>query len=159
MVAVITEILTGTVTAGPVMSRPSNGKLLHITMFPRPLPYPRARRPVRRDEGDEPCPRFGSDRSIVLFFTVPGVVRALGHVPVFAPCDPGTFAIDPARLESVITDRTSAVIVIHPSASRRQSIKRPDLPSPRNSPYRGRIPVDRRDSAPKTSVHSAMRPA
>lgn len=48
------------------------------------------------------------------FFTIPDVVAACGFVPVFAPCDPGTYAIDPERLAACLSPRTSAVVVIDP---------------------------------------------
>ncbi|HOA13404.1 MAG TPA: aminotransferase class I/II-fold pyridoxal phosphate-dependent enzyme [Myxococcota bacterium] len=115
MVAVITEILTGTVTAGPG----------DVAAFEREIAsYHNVSQAVAVSSGRAAqcavmkAMNLAPGSEVIVpsysFFTVPGVVRALGHVPVFAPCDPGTFAIDPARLESVITDRTSAVIVIHP---------------------------------------------
>jgi dTDP-4-amino-4,6-dideoxygalactose transaminase len=48
------------------------------------------------------------------FFTIPEVVKACGHTPVFAPCHPLNYALDPGKLETFITPRTAAVIVIHP---------------------------------------------
>ncbi|NOZ02970.1 MAG: aminotransferase class I/II-fold pyridoxal phosphate-dependent enzyme, partial [Deltaproteobacteria bacterium] len=48
------------------------------------------------------------------FFTIPQIVRAAGHVPVFARCHPFDYAIDPAALEDAFSDRTAAVIVEHP---------------------------------------------
>lgn len=41
------------------------------------------------------------------------VVRYLGADPVFVDIDPATFNIDPARIESVITPRTKAIIPVH----------------------------------------------
>jgi perosamine synthetase len=40
-------------------------------------------------------------------------VRYVGAEPVFADCDPGTWTIDPASVERLITDRTRAVIPVH----------------------------------------------
>lgn len=48
------------------------------------------------------------------FFSIPDVVRACGLTPVFAPCDPLTYCLAPERLESVMTERTAAVVVEHP---------------------------------------------
>lgn len=41
------------------------------------------------------------------------VVRYLGADPVFVDIDPGTFNIDPARIEAAITPRTKAIIPVH----------------------------------------------
>lgn len=48
------------------------------------------------------------------FFTIPDVVRSAGFTPVFAPCHPFRYGLDPNGLESVLTPRTAAVIVEHP---------------------------------------------
>lgn len=48
------------------------------------------------------------------FFTIPDVVRAAGFEPVFAPVDPETYALDPERMEPVISKKCKAVIVEHP---------------------------------------------
>lgn len=47
------------------------------------------------------------------FHALVSVVEGLGLEPVFAPVDPGTFALDPARLEPFLED-AGAVVVIHP---------------------------------------------
>jgi perosamine synthetase len=36
-----------------------------------------------------------------------------GATPVFADVDPGTFTLDPAAFDAAITDRTTAVVVVH----------------------------------------------
>jgi dTDP-4-amino-4,6-dideoxygalactose transaminase len=41
------------------------------------------------------------------------VVRYLGADPVFVDIDPGTFNIDPARIEAAVTPRTKAIIPVH----------------------------------------------
>jgi dTDP-4-amino-4,6-dideoxygalactose transaminase len=41
------------------------------------------------------------------------IVRYLGADPVFVDIDPGTFNIDPARIETAITPRTKAIIPVH----------------------------------------------
>lgn len=44
---------------------------------------------------------------------VPNAVRFLGAVPIYVDNQPGTFNIDPNRVEGVITDRTRAILVQH----------------------------------------------
>lgn len=53
---------------------------------------------------------------IVPSFTFPGTAHAvswLGLTPVFCEIDPRTHNVDPDRLESVITERTSAILPVH----------------------------------------------
>ena len=58
-------------------------------------------------EGDEViCPSF------TFFATASAIVR-LGGVPVFADIEPGTFNIDPAHAESLVTEKTKAIIPVH----------------------------------------------
>lgn len=51
--------------------------------------------------------------SAFTFFSTAGVISRLGARPVFVDVDPGTFNIDPGRLESAITDKTRAIIPVH----------------------------------------------
>jgi dTDP-4-amino-4,6-dideoxygalactose transaminase len=48
------------------------------------------------------------------FYTIPEVVRAAGFVPVFVPCDPGHYAMNPDKIKSRMTTKTRALIVEHP---------------------------------------------
>lgn len=115
LVAVITEILTGTVTAGPedIVAFEHEMASFHNVAHAIAVSSGRAAQGAIMD-----ALNLAPDSDVVVpsysFFTVPGVVKALGFNPVFAPCDPQTFAIDPDRLESLITNKTSAVILIHP---------------------------------------------
>ncbi len=52
------------------------------------------------------CPSF-------TFFATAGVVSRLGAIPVFADIEPDTFNLDPAKLESLITKKTKAIIPVH----------------------------------------------
>jgi dTDP-4-amino-4,6-dideoxygalactose transaminase len=60
---------------------------------------------------------IGSDDEVVTtpytFTATAEVVRYLGADPVFVDIDPGTFNIDPARIEAAITPRTKAIIPVH----------------------------------------------
>lgn len=47
------------------------------------------------------------------FFATAGVVSRLNAVPVFIDCDPVTFNLDPAKLKSLITDKTKAIVPVH----------------------------------------------
>jgi dTDP-4-amino-4,6-dideoxygalactose transaminase len=47
------------------------------------------------------------------FFATAGVVSRLNATPVFCDSDPLTFNIDPDKLESLITDKTKAIIPVH----------------------------------------------
>jgi dTDP-4-amino-4,6-dideoxygalactose transaminase len=47
------------------------------------------------------------------FFATAGSVVRLGATPVFADIDESTFNLDPAQFESVVTERTRAVIPVH----------------------------------------------
>lgn len=47
------------------------------------------------------------------FFATAGVVARLGAKPIFVDIDPKTFNIDPSLLESLITDKTRAIIAVH----------------------------------------------
>jgi len=52
------------------------------------------------------CPAF-------TFFATAGSVERLGAMPVFADVLPGTYNIDPEKLEAKITDKTTAIIPVH----------------------------------------------
>jgi dTDP-4-amino-4,6-dideoxygalactose transaminase len=57
--------------------------------------------------GDEViCPAF-------TFFATGGCIARLGATPVFADSLPHSFNIDPARIESLITPRTKAIVPVH----------------------------------------------
>jgi dTDP-4-amino-4,6-dideoxygalactose transaminase len=57
--------------------------------------------------GDEViCPTF-------TFFATASCVARLGARPVFVDIQPDTFNLDPARIESVITSKTRAIIPVH----------------------------------------------
>ena len=47
------------------------------------------------------------------FFATGGVVHRLRAKPVFVDCDPETFAMDPAKMEEAITNKTRAIIPVH----------------------------------------------
>jgi dTDP-4-amino-4,6-dideoxygalactose transaminase len=47
------------------------------------------------------------------FFATAGTVHNAGGNPVFVDIEPGTFNVDPAAVEAVITPRTRAIIVVH----------------------------------------------
>lgn len=47
------------------------------------------------------------------FFATGGSVARLGAAPVFVDIDPRTFNMDPAAVESSITDRTRVIIAVH----------------------------------------------
>lgn len=56
------------------------------------------------------------DEVIVPSFTFAATANAvalIGAVPVFADCDAETFCIDPASAESLVTERTRALIAVH----------------------------------------------
>jgi len=59
------------------------------------------------DTGDEVI------TSPLTFTATAEVVRYLRADPVFADIDPGTFNIDPAQIEAVISSRTKAIIPVH----------------------------------------------
>ncbi len=57
--------------------------------------------------GDEViCPSF-------TFFATASAIERLGATPVFIDIDPVSFNLDPALLESLITERTKAIIPVH----------------------------------------------
>ena len=47
------------------------------------------------------------------FIATANVVRYCGAVPVFVDVQPGTFNIDPTRIDGVITPRTRAILCVH----------------------------------------------
>jgi dTDP-4-amino-4,6-dideoxygalactose transaminase len=59
----------------------------------------------------------GRDDEVIVpsftFFATAGTVARLGAKPVFADIDPRTFNLDPARLESLITKKTRAIVPVH----------------------------------------------
>jgi dTDP-4-amino-4,6-dideoxygalactose transaminase len=62
---------------------------------------------MRLEPGDEVItPSF-------TFFATAGAVHNAGGTPVFVDIDPSTFIVDPAAVETAITPRTRAIIVVH----------------------------------------------
>ena len=57
--------------------------------------------------GDEViCPSF-------TFFATASAIDRLGAIPVFADIVPGTFNIDPAHVETLVTEKTKAIVPVH----------------------------------------------
>ncbi|NBV41631.1 aminotransferase class V-fold PLP-dependent enzyme [bacterium] len=50
---------------------------------------------------------------VLTFIATVNPVRYVGAVPVFVDIDPVTWTLDPAQIESKITDRTKAIIPVH----------------------------------------------
>jgi dTDP-4-amino-4,6-dideoxygalactose transaminase len=47
------------------------------------------------------------------FIATGSAVSALGARPIFADIEPGTFNLDPEQIETLITQRTAAIVVVH----------------------------------------------
>ncbi|OIK10931.1 transcriptional regulator [Bacillus sp. MUM 116] len=47
------------------------------------------------------------------FFSTAEVIARVGAIPVFIDIDPKTFNMDPEQIESAITEKTKAIIVVH----------------------------------------------
>ncbi|MGH7213595.1 MAG: DegT/DnrJ/EryC1/StrS family aminotransferase [Tepidisphaeraceae bacterium] len=58
-------------------------------------------------DGDEViCPTF-------TFFATAGSIARTGAKPVFVDIDPGSFNLDPAKLEKAVSERTKAIMPVH----------------------------------------------
>ena len=47
------------------------------------------------------------------FYATAEAVRLVGATPVFADVDPGTFNLDPLRVEEALTPRTKVLLPVH----------------------------------------------
>ncbi|MDO8630650.1 MAG: DegT/DnrJ/EryC1/StrS family aminotransferase [Phycisphaerales bacterium] len=60
---------------------------------------------------------IGGDDEVILpsftFFATAGAGSRLGARPLFVDIDPRTFNLDPAKIESAITPKTRAIVVVH----------------------------------------------